>query len=675
MKKLITILLSVLCLFSIVGINVSAEETQIEVVSLAIFDGDDVKDNRVRQKKTDGSYKELEPLVYGNILEDGEYCYLQDMGRDMFMSCSLNDRLDKNIAEKMTYYVMFKNDNVILNSYLSNIFDTGENVYFITDDGRMFRKAESTTVGAKEYTIYRLKEVKPADEIAQVNIVGINTNARDELTKYANVKVESINISKETVLYPDAVRCADLQYIDADMYDKALKTEDPNDDDPALYAVHYEKLNYGTRYYCVLALAIDEKFNESKVTYEMIRVTDSNGIEQKVLEFPPKAEEDLSSSLEKGKKGLSVYFEFKTEPDTKSVTLKYSVGEEYQWVITNNIGDDVTGGTIWVGQNVPPQNNTEVNVEVKEINVLPYRALKITVDSLNAENDVFKMTTKEGKTVDYQITGTMTDPNKIWKDGNKTVVLKAEKPASATGVFSWKNGAPLAAGEYEDTLTFTAEIAPLEKGDLIYFDNDTTDGKTNPYRVVKLEEKDVIEVLAMEQYGDEKIAYRAVGDKTPSYNGSQVDNAINEFLKYSVTNKKVTDAMIPSNSITVNKYGSVSSTPVKVEDLSRTAYALDISDLVEYFGTTSIKSEELSEFANIVTPIEEFKGHSIWLRSLKDNDSVNKAWYFGLYSNTLETRIQYGWFGESESYYTFKEGVHPAFRIQYKAIDYSYLPE
>ncbi|MDO4941182.1 MAG: hypothetical protein Q4E33_05780 [Erysipelotrichaceae bacterium] len=324
-----------------------------------------------------------------------------------------------------------------------------------------------------------------------INIYGVDTDAMDTLSTFGGLKYNALindvqTPVEDTGLSRDNTSC---YYLYAD------KCKDVKDEkELEQYIVRDNTLKYDTNYYFVVSLALAEGYTVTEPESGKLPISINiyvNGKKEPIEARP--ISELINSGEEKKAKAFSLeekksnkilaYIPFTTEKDQKSVTLKYSVGETYEWIITNNIGTDVTNKEIWVGQNTPsPATNTEVNVEVKNLNLNVGNTLNITVDSLNIENssnkeetNYYKMMTAEGREAKYQIKGTSTSDDEIWKDNNQTIVLKTTEPKKQVGIFSWLDGAPILAGLYEDTLTFTAEIKHKEmpkKSEKIYFDLD-----------------------------------------------------------------------------------------------------------------------------------------------------------------------------------------------------------
>ncbi|MBQ0036926.1 MAG: hypothetical protein KBT35_08430 [Firmicutes bacterium] len=316
----------------------------------------------------------------------------------------------------------------------------------------------NVSAASTEATIIGKDETIAIDE---VDVFGVDTHATYSLSTFDRLKYKchykDEDYHEESGLDRDKTSCF---YLYADEFEKVKDREELSK-----YIVHDGSLAYGTNYYFVVSLIpTDGYFLDETSVYINVNGKDTPKLAKSIDDLIEGGGKYEAAPLaEKKQQAVSVYIPFTTEPDQKSVTLKYSVGEEYEWTITNNIGKDVTNGSIWVNENVPKEaNDTEVNVEVKDINLNANNMLSITVDSENAADDIYKMVAAKGREAKYQIKGTSTDANEIWKDNNETVVLKTNAPAKQIGIFSWLEGAPTLAGLFQDTLTFTAEIKELD---------------------------------------------------------------------------------------------------------------------------------------------------------------------------------------------------------------------
>lgn len=143
------------------------------------------------------------------------------------------------------------------------------------------------------------------------------------------------------------------------------------------------------------------------------------------------------------------------EPDTKSVDLIYEQNENYSWSIS--------------AKPIDVANKDKVNVSIDDWNLFDGRILNIEVKSNSVEDTTtWKLIDTFGniKTAGYKISSyTTASPSALvtWKNGTillSTTGFKGEAQAKTVeGTFAWETSAPVSAGNYQDTLTFTAYIS------------------------------------------------------------------------------------------------------------------------------------------------------------------------------------------------------------------------
>lgn len=396
---------------------------------------------------------------------------------------------------------------------------------------------------------------------------------------------------------------------------------------------------------------------------------------------------------------------------SKSVDLLYSVEEEYQWRITNNIPTDVTGKEIWVEKYVEGEENknTEINVEVTKLNLSVGEKLYITVDSKNADENSYKLVAGANREAPYQITGTTASADEVWKDDNQTVVLESgdyldgSSSVKTTGIFSWLDSnyepttkAPIRAGYYQDTLTFTAEIKKEipKNGQKIFFDANG-DGIDEPFIVIYTEGNDAL-VLSYNRYGD------AVGCNEPTKGKEKVydemtvmeyfdafidlhmqdyyDNYLSNNIKKYIKEKDIeadvylstwNDPEISDEEYSIAlrfaEYGSSTYEKVDFENKNvqkRYVYALSIEDVFKSLGKKDITHKEFNtvfgnQFGNLP--------NNMFFRTVKapSGSTMSNSYYV--------TNGYNGYIDSVESYLaavSFDCQIHPAFVIDLKQIEY-----
>lgn len=476
MKKLLTILLSVLCLFSVIGMNVSADDTpEIIINNLAIFSGETPEECEFRQVTGDDITSAYMP-TYGDVFAGAEYGYYKLTGT-YYTLIKKEEALNYNDV----YLILFNKNSPItkdtFSPYYVSKFNKNGGIFGYYE----FEKVESgydvvKTGGTEALAAGIVLPSTIKDYINNVVIKGINISAGEKPSTMSDITIECTNgAEKDEPFNVKVVDCLDCMYIDADKYDNGKGSISLNE------CIVENTLAYGKRYYVVFSLRPEVKLSSQIKSIVVNAIVDG----EKTKLVPKTFEllsEDVDNTLQHDSLAAQysktyMYIEQETKPDQKSVTLKYSVGETYEWLIKNNINTDVTNKEIWIGQNVDGETitNTEVNVEVKNLNLNKGNILTITVDSLNIEsptNDDFpyyKMITDEGREAKYQIKGTSSDKDEIWKDNNETVVVNTTEPTKQIGIFSWIDDkgdpttAPTSAGLYQDMLTFTASIEEESK--------------------------------------------------------------------------------------------------------------------------------------------------------------------------------------------------------------------
>lgn len=526
--------------------------------------------------------------------------------------------------------------------------------------------------------------------IEKIDVYGVDIDAKNTLSTFNNLKYLCTysEIDKQDPsdygIVRDGSACF---YLYADKFEKVKEVNELSN-----YIVHDNTLEYGTKYYFVVSLLPNT--DGGFVASDNIEVDISvNGKDTPIKASPissliengEKKKADISSLTDKKQSRIMFYIPFETISDQKSVTLKYSVGEEYEWIITNNVGDDVTNKEIWVGKNVPPKENTEVNVKVSKLNLAANNMLKISVESKYGYNMVPDGVV--GNQARYQITHE-TAEGESWEANNVVLltdkqITEGDDPVVSKGIFNWIDetgnivDAPTRAGNYEDILTFTAKIKGPEKGDLIYLDNDGDGKASNPYRIVKGNESNA-EVLSLTQWSNESYMYFDDEINEFHYSNSIVDGVLDKF--YIELPEQMQNA-IKDKTFNVYSYrgidfseehmstANINDSKLLEESITRKVYALDVVDIEEYFDYKGFTKEDLLAFSNVTMPSEDF-GNDFWLRSGNRGqvyEYQNQRAYF-IYGLVTDARVWDCWQDQAHN-------VNPAFTIDLSKVHYTFAPE
>lgn len=209
--------------------------------------------------------------------------------------------------------------------------------------------------------------------------------------------------------------------------------------------------------------------------------------------------------------------------------------------------------------------------------------------------------------------------------------VKAGKCLVNGTVYSIKKGRTLIGGTGYD-ITFAPPLVMPVKGDLITMN---LDGTNRLYRVLKIVDKTVVEVLTMWNLGEELRFDQNYNDYKDSgldtYLNTTWYNSLSSTAKAALVSKNINQYAYTDNNVyNSNTHASYAdySTKILNENVgNRYIYALDVEDIEMYFGGTGgsandktpatfSKTDILQMFWNRTTTISEF----VWLRSKKSDD-------------------------------------------------------
>ena len=194
-----------------------------------------------------------------------------------------------------------------------------------------------------------------------------------------------------------------------------------------------------------------------------------------------------------------------------------------------------------------------------------------------------------------------------------------------------KKGRTLINGTWYD-ITFAPPLVMPVKGDLITMN---LDGTNRLYRVLKIVDKTVVEVLTMWNLGGELQFDQAYDD----YKNSELDtylnttwyNTLSSTAKAALVSKNINQYAYTGNSVynpnTHASYANYSTKTLNENVGNRYIYALDVEDIEMYFGGTGGSANDktpatfsetdiLQMFWNQTTTTRKF----VWLRSKKYDD-------------------------------------------------------
>ena len=248
------------------------------------------------------------------------------------------------------------------------------------------------------------------------------------------------------------------------------------------------------------------------------------------------------------------------------------------------------------------------------------------------------------------------------------------------GLIFYTEDATALSGTIYTLITINDDYEP-QKGDLITMDLGTTaaEGTNNLYRILKMNGTQAL-VLAMYNY-DTGAVY-STGTSTTftdssgntytglKYEDSALDTRLNTTV-YGAMNDTAKAAIIPQNIVqTAYPYGSGTSTDFdlaletnysgtyeylknkgSVSVGERYVFALDMTDVAEYFGGTATTNQLMQLFYNEDKPSSDSE-HASWLRSASGQFAGYNAWY--IYSD-----ISY----VCRGYYEFTQWTRAAFVI------------
>ena len=198
-------------------------------------------------------------------------------------------------------------------------------------------------------------------------------------------------------------------------------------------------------------------------------------------------------------------------------------------------------------------------------------------------------------------------------------------------VYDIKKGRTLIGGTGYD-ITFAPPLVMPVKGDLITMN---LDGTNRLYRVLKIVDKTVVEVLTMWNLGGELQFDKAYDD----YKNSELDtylnttwyNTLSSTAKAALVSKNINQYAYTGNSVynpnTHASYANYSTKTLNENVGNRYIYALDVEDIEMYFGGTGGSANDktpatfsetdiLQMFWNQTTTTRKF----VWLRSKKYDD-------------------------------------------------------
>lgn len=331
-----------------------------------------------------------------------------------------------------------------------------------------------------------------------------------------------------------------------------------------------------------------------------------------------------------------------TSTDDHTTNINYEVGESYKWqapadlIFTKNVDNEVLTGSVSVLENI-------------------IEAGKTLVISIGPDED-FKLTSAEGAQRDYKVN----KEAEVLSAGSKVLSVPSgtydgaqdldfELQGVVSGNISQK------AGIYTGTLNFAATLEnsgsgsgggtstpSVTKGNIVTLselgltnvdiNNDST---TDTFRVLSADGTNV-KLLAMDSY---KSAYfNSAGTNT--YSGSTLDTEMTNYynvlpgdVKGKIVAQDITQSVY-SYSDPMSSENKSSTNPVG----SRSVYALDVDDVIEYLGSdyTASPCTALREMFFNTT---ESVSRDVWLRSA-NAASTNSAFYVdGLGGFVLDSSV------------------------------------
>lgn len=578
-KKLLASLLSVLCLFSIVGVNVSAERkslstSNVEIDGLKFYAGEQIEPIKVSIRNPIGTVENYDNFPITNIFNSDQialyYAYI-DKGTNELKFIGSGDSLEK--GESYSIVIPFDADPERIR-VLNNEEVAFESTNLKYDNNKYYFDKDEGTIPVMAYT-FVCKE-----KIDVINIKGdVNLNANKKMTNIGEIE------AAEDV--KNAIAIGAVMYLDADAFEE--KDLETNIDDVISKDLI---LVSGKRYYIAIAVVLKDSnafiSDDAKVvingSFELDRV--------------------LDAAISKIDEACIFMKQFIANENTKNTDLEYTVGETYAWTITNSQDQDVSGGVLNILTGKVADAVDEINVKVTDWKLKYGNTLQISVNSKNEwamkdqsdgsdRNGSYSIFVKEGEAV----------TEKAWKDNPVLLKVKADDTGTktATGIFEWEDGvAPTKAGAYRDTLTFTAEIKqpnPPKKGEAITINGDEN-GRSYKVLDVNGNEATLIAVYDVKDgstLSDGKNMTFVRGTKQVAYAGyfgSSFDKYLNETFYKSL---KFNDAILPKNIIcSYFESGSDSDYDVKIasnclkiyisEPEQRYIYPCDISEVLTYIG-------------------------------------------------------------------------------------------
>ncbi|MBQ0036925.1 MAG: hypothetical protein KBT35_08425 [Firmicutes bacterium] len=475
LKKLLASLLSVLCLFSIVGVNVSAAKSPMimgQISYLEVFAGKTPSVKTLRPSK-EGTGTEERELNYGDLFNDdvmANYCYAE-VNSETSTYTLLNP--GDTLVYGKEYAVIFATDSMpdfIDNDYYCHLFSVCWCQHYekiVGEGGEIVYELHDSEVDGSQYlATYCFYATKLANEI---NFTGLNTGAGETITSQIKCFIDGEEVALG--------RKRAYSYFLADEFDKVTTEQDVMDSEIMDPSYIFEK---GTRYY--LSVCANEIFYGEGNKYEYYPSSDLlvkiNG--QKANDMNSIWPDTELESIKNGVDNARYYIEFVANEKTKQTDLIYTIPESYEWTITATVADSVDGNTeidivnklLNVGNQKNSDGKVQINVEVNNWTLDLLHKLDVSVESTNDWNmcdqaiEKFEDAKAANRCASYKIVSEL-DDTKTWEANPNLITVMGKDDgtgAKSTGFFEWgDDGIPGLAGTYKDTLTFTAEINELSR--------------------------------------------------------------------------------------------------------------------------------------------------------------------------------------------------------------------